>query len=293
MAISYISIILLCRVVQAVFSKLSSNRINDFPLLMKYTAFSNTISAVLGIFLIIIDGSGFGVDIYTFVIASFSGVSLFFSTFCSIYGMKSGSVSACSMFSTAGLIVPLIAGNILFNQSVNLIQWLGVALFFVSARLLLKASKKINNKFSFKTILLLLGALTSNGCTMLAQQLFVNYVPDGSISVFSFISFGVVAFFGNIISLFYSKSNNRDCAKMSKSLLVCAVSLATAVFVINQLATASARFLAPVVLFTFINGGGTIISTIVAAIMYKEKLSIHSILGVVSGIFALAIIKIF
>ena len=38
-----------------------------------------------------------------------------------------------------------------------------------------------------------------------------------------------------------------------------------------------------VFLFTFINGGGTIISTLAAAAIYKEKLSVYSILGVIIG----------
>lgn len=40
----------------------------------------------------------------------------------------------------------------------------------------------------------------------------------------------------------------------------------------------------PVILFTFINGGSTIIAAIVAAVMFKEKLTFQSGVGVVLGI---------
>lgn len=46
-------------------------------------------------------------------------------------------------------------------------------------------------------------------------------------------------------------------------------------------------------LFTFINGGGTIISTLAAAAIYKEKLSVYSILGVIIGICSMIMIKLF
>ena len=76
-------------------------------------------------------------------------------------------------------------------------------------------------------------------------------------------------------------------------LIVCGVALAVAVFIINQLATLSTKLVSPVVLFTFINGGGTIISTLVAAVLYKERISIKSALGILLGITSLVLIKLF
>ncbi len=293
MATIYIGIILLARVVQAVFNKRSSNEIKGISHFIKYVAFSKSISASLGLLLILVAGNGFKIDFLTFVIGTFSGISLFFSSFCSVYGMKTGTVSVNSMFGTAGMLVPLISGIVLFNQPINLMQWIGVLIFFISAYLLIQASKEVNNKFNIKTFFLLIGSLVSNGATMLAQQFFAHFVPNGDVSVFSFISFGVLAVATGILGMFSSKSDEAKSEKLSKDLIICAVALATAVFVINQFATISASLVSPVILFTFINGGGTIISTIVAAIMYKEKLSVRTVVGVIMGILSLVIIKIF
>ncbi len=295
MATLYISIILVCRVVQAIFSKRTSNEIKNIPTLITYTSFANAISAVLGLIVIIFAGKGFNCNTATVIIALFAGLTLFFSTFFSVYGMKTGTVSVNSMFGTAGMIVPLVAGIFLFNQPIKLMQWFGVALFFLSAWLLISDSKSTNHKFSIKTFFILIGSMVANGCTMLAQQLFTNYVPDGDVSVFSFISFGVIAVLGGISSLIIAAKNKNSetekIEKFPKILVICAVVLAAAVFVINQLATLSTALVSPVILFSFINGGGTIISTIVAAIMYKEKLTLKKILGIVIGISSLVIIK--
>ncbi len=293
MATVYIGIILIARVVQAIFSKRSSNEIKGISHFIKYTAFSLSVSAILGLGLIIASGNGFKIDFLTFIIGTFSGLSLFFANFCNIYGMKTGTVSVNSMFATAGMLVPLISGIVLFGQPINLMQWIGVLIFFVSAFLLIQASKEVNNKFNIKTLLLLIGSLVSNGATMLAQQFFAEYVPNGDVSVFSFISFGIVALASGILVLFSPKSDEAKSENLSKNLIICAIALAAAVFLINQLATISASLVTPVILFTFINGGGTIISTIVAAVMYKEKLNTRTVLGVLIGILSLVIIKIF
>ena len=67
--------------------------------------------------------------------------------------------------------------------------------------------------------------------------------------------------------------------------------LSTAVFIINQLATLATAIVSPVILFTFINGGSTIIGAVVAALMFKEKFATRSVTGIVLGVLALIIIK--
>ena len=295
MAGLYITIILLCRVVQAVFNKRSSNEITSLPMMVKYNAYQNTLSAILGLALIVVAGSGFACDLKTVLIAAFSGITLFFSIFCSIYAMKSGTVGLNSMFGTAGMIIPIIAGVFLFDKAVAPMQFVGLGIFFLSARLLIGDSKAVYTNFNYKTLLLLIGALLANGGTMLAQQMFTEYVPQGDVSVFSFLSFAIIgvlslALFGVLVG---GNKDKRAAAKFPKMLIVCGVALAVAVFIINQLATLSTKLVSPVVLFTFINGGGTIISTLVAAVLYKERISIKSALGILLGITSLVLIKLF
>ena len=220
----------------------------------------------------------------------------FFSSFFSTYAMKSGTISLNSMFSTAGMLVPLIAGIFLFGEPIRPMQWAGVGVFMISACLLIGSSKDIFNGFSIKTFFLLIGSMLANGGTMLAQQMFTSYVPDGNITVFSFLSFGIIALLTHITSFFmgrHKEAVGETKDKPSKTLIICAFFLAVAVFVINQLATLSTALVSPVILFTFINGGGTIISTIVAAIVYNERLTKKSVAGVVLGIISLVIVKMF
>lgn len=294
MASLYITVILLCRVVQALFFKRSSLEIKNIPMLVKYTSFRNTISTALSIIVLLICFNGFKCDILTFTFAFMSGISLFVCSAFGIYSVKFGTVSLNSMFSTAGMLIPILAGLFFFNQPISPMQWAGLVLFFAAVYLLIQSSKKIYNGFSLKAFFLLMGSLVFNGTTMLSQQLFTRYVPNGDVSVFSLISFSVPAVLGFLVFSFMPKKyKENNETKISKSLILCAFALAGAVFVINQLATLSTALVPPVILFTLINGGETIISTIVAAVVYKEKLSVKSVIGVLLGITSFIIIKAF
>lgn len=290
----YIFIILICRVVQHMCNKETSNGINGEVCFFKYGAFRNLVSAGIGFIFVLISGNGFKCDVLTAAVSLFSGVMLTLSMWCGIEALKSGSIALSSMFGTAGIIVPCIAGIFLFDEPMSAAQWFGIILFFISAYLLVKSSGKLYKKLSFKDFLLLLGVMLTNGCTMLAQQLFANFVPDGDVSVFSFLSFGIVGLFMltaiPTVNVKYKSSQN---SPLTPKLLILGVALSVAVFIINQLATLAASMVLPVVLFTFINGGSTIIGTVIAALFFKEKLTLRSVCGVLLGVASLVIIKAF
>ena len=259
---------------------------------MRYTAFTNVVSASLGLLLIVLAGHGFRCDGRTILISSFSGLMLVLSSACSLQVLKNGTVALSSLFGTAGLIVPCIAGIFLFGTPMSRGQWLGISLFFVAAYLLISSSAKIVCKFTFKTFLLLIGVMLTNGLTMLAQQMFSHYVPDGDVSVFSFLTFGIVGIFMVFMAVYAAAKSPRAAQdKLTPGLLGMGTVLAVAVFVINQLATLSTTLVPPVILFTLINGGSTIIGAIVAAICFHEKLTVRSVLGIVIGVGAMVIIK--
>ena len=289
----YISIILMCRIVQHICGKITSNSIKDISCFIQYCSYSNILSGILGLFLILIAQNGFNCSLSALLISCFSGIMLAASSGFSLAAMKSGTVALSSLFSTAGILVPCIAGIFIFNQPMSYGQWIGIALFFVAAYLLIGSSAKIYSGFSLKTLILLIGTMLANGFTMLAQQMFTFYVPDGDVSVFSFLSFGIVGVLMLILTCIPTKGEIKIQYRLSNKLLILGAVSAVAVFIINQLATLSTALVSPAILFAFINGGSTIIASIVAAIFFHEKLTLRSILGITIGDVSLIIIKAF
>lgn len=288
----YIAIIMLCRVAQHLCTKKTSDGVNGMRCFFKYSAYRQILSGALGLALILIANNGFNCNAATVCISVFSGLMLVASTGFGLAALKSGTVALASLFGTAGILVPCIAGIFLFGKPMSAGQWLGVGIFFIAAYFLISSSSKIYRSFSFKTVLLLLGVMLSEGFTMLAQQMFTFYVPEGDVSVFSFLSFGLVGVLMLFVSFITPKNDNADDnSKLTPKLLLLGAVLSVAVFIINQLATLATAIVPPVILFTFINGGSTIIGAIVAAIFFHEKLTPRSITGIILGVGAMIIIK--
>lgn len=303
----YIAIILVCRVAQHLCNKQTSNDVRTMQRFFKFGAWRNLISAVLGILLILIVGKGFKCDLPTVLISVFSGLMLAAGTGLGIINLKNGTVALSSMFSTAGLLIPCFAGIFLFDEPMSVWQWVGVAIFFVAAYFLISSSSKSYKKFSLKSLLFLIALMLSEGAIMLAQQMFSFYVPEGDVSVFSFISFGTACLVLFVCCFIKPKDSGalshdttptettsvgEDENKLTRKLLIMGAVLAVAVFIINQLATLALETVSPVILFTFINGGSTIIGSIIAALFFGEKFTLKSIIGIVLGVSALIIIKV-
>lgn len=293
MSTLYITIILLCRVAQHLCNKRSSNLMGGTAMFLRYSGLRQCLSALLALGVILLAGNGFRVDRMTVLLSALSGAMLVLSMFCSIYAMKSGTMPLVSLFGTAGLLVPTFAGVFLFHIPVTTMQWAGVALFLVAAWFMISASKEVTGSFTWRTLALLVGSTLTSGGTMLVQQMFTAYVPEGDVSVFSFLSFGLLGAVLLVAAPLYAKVSGEAPEPLPYKMLLYGFVLSSAVLIINQLATLATALVAPVILFTFINGGSTIISAVVAAVVFKENLTFRSAAGIALGISALALIKIF
>lgn len=284
-------IILIMRVVQNVFNKKSSILIPaDSASFLKYITVQNLFAAFFSLVLFLSDNPSVP-DAKTVLISSLSGIFLASCTILNLLGMKRCSIALCSMFSTAGLLVPCVAGIFLFHEPMNIIQWVAIIPLFLSAYLLMGASGP-QPSVSFQSILILVGSLLANGMTMVMQKLFTYSIPNGNVSAFSFFTFFIPALLSGAILLcgpFHAQKKQ----PLNRKLLSSAAILAFSVFMINQLATIGAAFLPSAVLFTFINGGGTIIAAFVGAAFYGERLTKRNVLGIAIGILSLITIKLF
>ena len=228
-------------------------------------------------------------------ISALGAVSLAVSLFCSIEALKSGVMVLAAMAGSAGLLLPCIAGIFMFNEPMKPMQFIGIALLIFSGWLLIGYSKEQTGSFTPRTLLLLIGSMLSNGSVMLAQKMFSKYLPDTSVSIFSFLTFGLIGigmFIGLVPSLL-SQSGRAKIAAVPKPVFLYGTISSIILLAINQLATLAGRNVPSAIMFPINDGGATIITAITAAIFFKEKLTVRSVCGLILGIGSLIVINLF
>ncbi|MBD8961080.1 MAG: hypothetical protein EGR81_02275 [Ruminococcaceae bacterium] len=290
----FLIIILLLRVPQNFSSKKTSGLVTNSQSYFLYGTYSYTLAGLIAFVMLLFDGmSGFSLSAVG--ISALGAVSLAVSLFCSIEALKSGVMVLAAMAGSAGLLLPCIAGIFMFNEPMKPMQFIGIALLIFSGWLLIGYSKEQTGSFTPRTLLLLIGSMLSNGSVMLAQKMFSKYLPDTSVSIFSFLTFGLIGigmFIGLVPSLL-SQSGRAKIAAVPKPVFLYGTISSIILLAINQLATLAGRNVPSAIMFPINDGGATIITAITAAIFFKEKLTVRSVCGLILGIGSLIVINLF
>lgn len=290
----FLIIILLLRVPQNFSSKKTSGLVTNSQSYFLYGTYSYTLAGLIAFVMLLFDGmSGFSLPAVG--ISALGAVSLAVSLFCSIEALKSGVMVLAAMASSAGLLLPCIAGIFMFNEPMKPMQFIGIALLIFSGWLLIGYSKEQTGSFTPRTLLLLIGSMLSNGSVMLAQKMFSKYLPDTSVSIFSFLTFGLIGigmFIGLVPSLL-SQSGRAKIAAVPKPVFLYGTISSIILLAINQLSTLAGRNVPSAIMFPINDGGATIITAITAAIFFKEKLTVRSVCGLILGIGSLIVINLF
>jgi len=80
---------------------------------------------------------------------------------------------------------------------------------------------------------------------------------------------------------------------LTKTLLICGAFLGLALTVINNLATILAGMVPPALLFSVSNAIAIIVTMLVGGIVYKEKVNVKNIIGIVLCAASLMVIGVF
>ncbi len=289
--------ILILRLFQSISNKSCSKLMpSDQRSVFAYLGMSMGMSSAGAFVLLFIEGNVIanvlGLPALGWLIALGTGVLLAVSTFCNLEAMKGSSVVLVNMFGAAGLLIPTVAGIFLYDQPVTLGQCGGIVLLFAAALLLASSSGKTNGKLGMKTLLLLFLRMLANGGIMLLQTLYKSYVPQGSVSIYSFFQFLIPAVCLLAICMAQTLGKKAAYPAMGKKLVGWTAVASLAVLGISQISTIASAFIPAGVLFPISDGGNTVISAVVAAIMFKEKMTWQSVCGVIVGVVGLVMIKL-
>lgn len=294
MAVFYILVIMLMRVVQSLYDKKACLALPDgMGAYMDYLTLSKVLAAAFAAVALILSADFSGFNAEAFVIAMLSGTFLSIGSYCGIKALLGGTIVLSSICATAGLIVPCILGAIFLNEPMSPIQIVFIAVLLFSTVLLMKSSHDLFGTLTPKTVLCLFGNFFTNGMVMFCQKLFGIRQPNGNVSLFSMLTFLIPAVMLAVISLTMHAKGKENTQKLPKKIWVYAAFLAFAVFVIQQFVTLLSPKVSSAVLFSFVNGGATVIAAVVGATVYREKLTLRSCVGIVLAVASMICIKIF
>lgn len=233
---------------------------------------------------------------YMIAISALSGISTSICVVSWLISVKKGAYMMLDVFLMLGVLVPIIAGRLLFGEAIKPTQWLGIGVLFVAVMIMCSYNNSIKEKMSISAVVLLIICGTANGLTDFSQKLFVMEMPDVPIAVFNFYTYvfsaAVLIIFYTVFSIKNNLQGTSPGRRGVKKIFGYIAVMAIGQFVNSYFKTKAAVFLGSAQLYPLHQGLILILSSIMSTLLFHERLTVKCIVGLVIAFFGLIIINV-
>lgn len=226
------------------------------------------------------------------LISALSGTSTAIFVVSWLISVKKSAYMMLDIFLMFGVLIPLVASNVFFNEVIKPTQWLGMGLLLLAVVIMCSYNNSIKAKITPSSFALLIICGIANGIADFSQKVFTKCMPDGSAAVFNFYTYLFAAF---VLVAFYIVScktkhanGNADIKKIFRYILIMAICL----FANSYFKTLAAGHLSAVLLYPLNQGCALILSAIMASVLFKEKITTKAVIGILTAFIGLLIINL-
>ena len=242
------------------------------------------------VFLIEVWGNGFYMDGAAWGFGALAGVtvSLFMVTW--LLAVRRGAFMLISVSQMFGVVVTLICSFIVFRDPITLWQLLAVVILTVAVLIMVSYSVGLKGKISVGSVILLIACGVSSGLYDFSLKLFTHY-SEASISMLNLISYFVAALALMIVFLLPSEGDRFDAGKMLRSTLITIVIMSVCLFINSYFKALANNYLLPAQVYPIYQAGGLIFSAVMAAVFFKEKITVRCVIGIALAFVAILLLK--
>ena len=239
------------------------------------------------------------VDGNLLLIAALSGVASAAFVVSWLLSVKTGAYMMVEVFLLLGVIVPIVLCRVLFAEEIGVWQMVGIALLLVAVFIMCTYNSSIKGKMSLGALMLLILCGVSNGIADFSQKLFVKSCPSVSAAVFNFYTYVFAAAALLVAYLVFRQADKRGRTQprrpleVIKPIWIYVLIMAICLFANSFFKTQAANYLDAVQLYPLNQGCAVVLSLLMSAIVFKERINAKCIAGICLSFAALLMINLF
>jgi drug/metabolite transporter (DMT)-like permease len=229
-------------------------------------------------------------------ITAFTGAMLGLYATLWLVVVKTGAYMMMDVFQTAAVLIPIVLSFFFFGDEIYINQWIGFAILLVAAIVMCSYNNSIKQKITVKSLIVLLIASVTCGLQSFGTRMLKHWASDVPTAVYNFYVYIFAALTLLVCFLFISpaKGEKEPQEKFRVSsilgyLIVMSVSLFANSFFG---ASATRAGLSPMQQYPLNYGGSLIIASLMASLLFREKLTVKCIAGMVLTFIGLIVINL-
>ena len=252
----------------------------------------NTVTGFVSVLVLIFWNGHFKISAFTLFLALLFGAVTAVQRVFSLKAMKIGPWSYTAVIASLSTIIPTLSGAVIWNENVSAVQICGIALMLI-CMCLASDLKKDTSKKSVRWMVYCGIVFLMTGMIGVLQKWHQSTAYSGELGEFLIVSLFISCVFTGIYAFKTRKEENAVENRRSiitfLPLVIMVVSGIT-VAVNNRLNLFLSGVLDSSVMFPIVNGGGLMLTTLAATLIFKERLSKRQWIGLGLGMVAVILL---
>ena len=249
----------------------------------------NAVCSIVSVFVFLIF-CGFGaVSYFTLILGIVFGAATAIACVTNLFAFQCGPMSYTTVIISFSTLISALSGVMFFGESLSVTQIVGIALMLASFVLAVK-SEKGEKGANLKWLLLSIASFLSVGGIGVMQKVHQSSEFREELDEFliiAFISSTVLSLLFILAMKWLGRKGEKIKRELSKKdlCLIAGIMVVSgiAVAVNNQFNLYLSGVIDSAVFFPVVNGGGLVLATLAALLIFKEKLSLKQWIGILLG----------
>lgn len=247
----------------------------------------SSVSSVMSALVLLLMGGFRHASVFTWLLGSAFGIVTMLQTVFQMRALETGPMSYTMVMIYCSTVISAVSGAIFWNEQIQIAHVIGIVLMLISFALAVK--KQPGEKgVSLRWLLLSLGAFATTGGIGVMQKLHQSTQYKGELNEFLVIAFGTAALISIVYLVILAGKKQlqpaQQTVKIQWVLLAVMVLSGVSGALANQWNLYLSGVMDSAVFFPLVNGGGLVLTTLAAVVLFREKLSKQQWLGVALGI---------
>ena len=235
-------------------------------------------------------------SLLTIILALIFGVLFTLTILMLMKAMEKGPLSYSSLIFSLGLLVPVIFGALFWHEGISIPQIFGLLMLLLTLILGSRPTNRLDepkSKVNLQWLIIVIASLLGNGILMTVSKSQQMSIPGQEIEEFLILGFGTSTVLSLILFLYHHIHRGEKVGHMKNWLLVMLVIVAGVTTASgNQIALYLSGRMPAIIQYPSVSGGIVLFSTIMAVLLYKERLTRTKVLGLITGLAALVLLSL-
>lgn len=225
------------------------------------------------------------------IISAFAGFMQTAFVLTWVISVRRSAYTMTDVFLTLGVLIPTLLTSIIYGESIHPLHMLGFLLLFIAVYIMCSYNNDIKAKITPASFMILFLCGVANGLCDFSQKLFNHELPGESVSAYSFYSYVFATVFLALAMIFIKPKNGEKLCSI-KSFFGYVLVMALTMFLNTFFKTQAGKGLSAVQIYPVVQGAALIISALMSAVFFKEKITKKSVIGMTLAFGALLIINL-